>query len=766
MAATVWPQVHGRSPEVNLEDLRRPVLQALCVACLAFAFLWMGVVATLEEETRALMPLVPPTALFAASLISLLSSRATLFVRSVIFLSGMAAAATPWLVWPVEGYRLFFQSLVVVVCGLLVGPIASFVAAVAITATTLGVSALGGFATPLLGLLPPLALLWATAIVSWLSSRNLYTVLSWALSSQARAWEAADEARRRREELRRTVDSLRTTHEILERTTRELELARRQAEQAQQLKTQFAANISHELRTPLNIILGFAEIMSRSPEVYGNVAWPPMLRGDIMEIRRNASHLSSFIDDILDLARMDALRMPLHRVATDLQQVVSEAAEIVQRLLEKKPVTLEVALDPGLPQLYIDPTRIRQVLINLLANACRFTEQGNISVTAKEESSEVIVCVADTGPGIPAGRLEAIFSEFEQAGAWACPEESGKGLGLAIARHLVQLHGGRIWAESELGKGTRMLFTLPLRLREPATLLRTPRPLPSASQAADLVLLSPLDYPATYLARRMEGYEVHHARTAAQAREMVDAWHPLAVIVDLGSRHPHRTQDSGPLVHASRITDHVLNDLEDDKRILDGLDLPAGVPVLGCYLPSPRLVDEKGQELPVLVKPVTSDQLLGVVKRMAPEGEVMVVDDDRGFVQFVERTFQAFGQGERVRWACEPEEALAKMRARPPALALLDMVLPQMNGLALARAMQADSALASVPIVFVTGARLPKEAMPTGGDCFVVARPAGLTGDQVLQLLHGALATVKPDYVSQSDRPGGRRETARARPAS
>ncbi|MGQ9681722.1 MAG: ATP-binding protein [Anaerolineae bacterium] len=744
MAGAVWSQ--GRSPETDLEDLRRPILQALCMACMAFAFLWIGAVATLEEETRALLPLVPPTALLVTSLISLLSSRTTLYVRSVIFLTGMGAAATPWLTWPVKGYWLFFQSLVIVVCGLLIGPLSSFVAAGAITGAALVVSALGGFAAPLHELLLPLALLWAIAIASWLSSRNLYTVLSWALSSQVRAWEAADEARRRREELRRTVDSLRTTHEILERTTRELELARREAERAQQLRTQFAADISHELRTPLNIILGFTEIMSRSPEVYGNVTWPPLLRGDIMEIRRNASHLSSLVDDVLDLARMDAVRMPIRREETDLSQVVSEAIEIVQRLLDKKPVLLKAALDANLPALSIDATRIRQVLINLLANACRFTEEGEITVTAREQAGEVIVCVADTGPGISPEHLDRVFDEFEQAGAWQRPEQTGKGLGLAIAKHLVQRHGGRIWAESELHQGTRMFFTLPVRRREPLTLLRSPRPAPQEPGSTALVVLSPHDYPATYLARHMEGYKVHHARTRAQAREMVAAWHPAAVIADINSFH------------------------DTDGLSLPDLALPEGVPIIGCHLPSRRLTNDGESEVTLLVKPVASDELLAVVHRIAPTGSIMVVDDDRGFAQVVERIFQAANEGERVRWACDGREALAKMRVERPALVLLDMVLPHMTGLALARAMQADPALASVPVVFVTGARLPEEALPTGGDAFIIAKSAGLTGDQVLQLLHSALTAVKPDYasasVSQNSMPGERRETGHARPAS
>jgi len=727
MALQSMEMATSYSHEADLDDLRKPVLQVLDAAGIALGFVWLAVAATLNEHTHALAPLLAPAALFVFSCISLTSSSLPLSWRSILFLVGMAIAVGPWSGGATSWLWLFFQPLVVVVSALLMGPAASFSAAALLTTATVVVFGPGP-GVPGYGLLPPFALTWATAIASWLSSRNLYTVLSWALTSQRSAWEAADEARRRRGELRRTVDSLRTTHEVLERTTRELELARREAEEARRLKTEFVSNISHELRTPLNNILGFTEIMSRSPEVYGDMLWPPMLRGDILEIRRNASHLASFVDDILDLARIDTLHMPLHRVTTSLPQVVSEAVGIVHSLLEKKPVALEVALDPDLPMLYTDPTRIRQVLINLLTNACRFTERGKITVTAELKGDEVLVCVADTGSGIPPEKLELVFSEFEQAGAWQRAEESGKGLGLAIAKHLVGLHGGRIWAESKLGEGTRMMFVLPLEPGAASTLVRTPGPRQTASRVTSVVVLCAHDYPYGYLARRMEGFELRHARTTAQARKMVSDWHPAAVIVDLGS-------------FGGR-----------GSRTIGELDLPAGVPVIGCYLPSRRLVDQDGQEMTLLVKPVMPEALLSVAQRLAPRGEVMVVDDDRGFVQFVGRTFRSIGQGQRLRWAYNAEEALAKMRAAPPALALLDIVLPKTNGLTLAQAMRADASLADVPVVFVSGARLPEEALPTGRDTFVVAKPAGLTGDQVLQMLKSVLATVKADYVSQPHR--------------
>ena len=290
--------------------------------------------------------------------------------------------------------------------------------------------------------------------------------LAWAWRRSQEADSLAEQLRDRQGKLHRTMKALELTNHLLQRTNRELELSRREAEEARRMKAEFAAAISHELRTPLNIILGFTEIMSRSPEVYGEMHWPLTLRSDVSEIRRNAVYLSEFVDDVLDLARIDALRMPIRREPTRLEEVVSEAVEVVRRLVQGKPVALSVRLPDSLPSLSIDRTRVRQVLLNLLTNACRFTDEGEIAVSAQWNDGYVVVDVADTGSGIPEEALERIFDAFEQVHTWDRPGERGKGLGLAVAKQLVLLHGGRIWARSAPGTGSVLRFGLALEPRE------------------------------------------------------------------------------------------------------------------------------------------------------------------------------------------------------------------------------------------------------------------------------------------------------------
>jgi len=565
----------------------------------------------------------------------------------------------------------------------------------------------------------------------------LQSSLGYAWQRSGQAAYLAEQLRDRQGALSRTLKTLELTNHLLQRSNRELELARREAEEARRLKAEFAASISHELRTPLNIILGFTEIMSRSPEVYGDVNWNLTLRRDITEIRRNAIYLSEFVDDILDLARVDALRMPIHREVTDLAEVVQEAVGVAQRLLQGRPVQLLTQLQQPLPPLFIDRTRIRQVLLNLLTNACRFTERGQISISATLREEDVLVEVSDTGAGIPSQQLDRIFDQFEQVNAFRKAEQSGKGLGLAVAKQLVLLHGGHIWAESEVGQGSTFRFTLPLVPKIVNRLSSTVEtPLSSVPFVPSLVVLDEEELAATYLERHLDGYRVHWAADAAEARQAIASLHPEAVILNLAP--------GGDLSVAQ----------------VKGLDLPAGVPVLGCSLPSRRWLERDDRFAAYLVKPISAEEMLATVRSLAPKGEVLVIDDDRGFVQFVQRGFQTLGGdgaggpvassagGYHLRWAYDGEEALAMMDEVRPDLVLLDLALPGIDGLAVADAMRSSERLRGVPVVAVSGTNPGEEALAIRGETFVLTKARGFRGNELISLIKSALQVVHADYVS------------------
>ena len=185
--------------------------------------------------------------------------------------------------------------------------------------------------------------------------------------------------------------------------------------------------------------------------------------GDLQIVYRNCEHLSSMIDDVLDLSQVEAGGVVLHRGQVDLTEVIDSAVAIVRPLIEKKRLALHVAIQDDLPEVDCDRTRIRQVVLNLISNAARFTERGRITVWAEEREQYVTVGVSDTGPGIPPKLLPRIFDRFWRSQEGAKRRSEGMGLGLAIAKRILELHGGPIEVESKLGVGTSFSFKLPTR---------------------------------------------------------------------------------------------------------------------------------------------------------------------------------------------------------------------------------------------------------------------------------------------------------------
>jgi len=260
--------------------------------------------------------------------------------------------------------------------------------------------------------------------------------------------------------------------------TAELRTALVRAQEADRLKGQFLAAVSHELRTPLNAIIGFSTVML--DEIDGPVT--PLQREDLKIINRNGRFLLHLIDDLLDLARIEAGKIELELAPVDVRALIVEVTETVQGLLHNRPITLNLSLPERLPYAYADAARIRQVLLNLLSNAVKFTKQGSISISARCVAAPdtqpgtkgagavivrngqrlhpyIAVSVRDTGVGIASEDLARIFEAFHQVRSG--DRQRGSGLGLAISRRLIEAHGGRIWAESEPGKGSVFTFILP-----------------------------------------------------------------------------------------------------------------------------------------------------------------------------------------------------------------------------------------------------------------------------------------------------------------
>lgn len=441
---------------------------------------------------------------------------------TAILFAAMLLLDTPWL--PFLGIPIALLSAMLFAGGGLVTGMA-----LALFAATLTFSGMRAY--PLEGLIIALML---SIGCGWLVAHTLYTALEWYRVTQERSDRLLQETRDHRAELKRTLNSLANSYETQQRVQQELIWARKQAEEAKQLKEHFAANISHELRTPLNIILGFSEVMYLSPEVYGGVEWTPALRRDIYHVYRSSRHLLEMIDDILDLSRFEATGFSLNLELTSLESLLNDTIDIAKDLFKRSSIALEIDLEPNLPMLRIDLTRIRQVLLNLLSNAVRFTEIGTVRVGARRVGQEVIISMRDTGSGIAPDKLPYLFDEFYQVDTTLRRSHSGVGLGLAICKRFVQAHDGRIWVESKLGVGSTFSFSLPI----PRPILPSPRagifPVPISSDFCPTVLvLDPDPKVGELFQRHMEHYNIVQMPDAGELEQAIQTYYPRSVIYNV-----------------------------------------------------------------------------------------------------------------------------------------------------------------------------------------------------------------------------------------
>jgi len=230
-----------------------------------------------------------------------------------------------------------------------------------------------------------------------------------------------------------------------------------QLERASAHKSIFLANMSHELRTPLNAILGFTQVLQQ--RLFGEVN--DKQEEYLEDIHSSADHLLALINDVLDLSKVEAGQFELEKTSFSLREALERGVVMLRERATRNGVTLSLKADPNVELVEADERRIRQVVFNLLSNAVKFTPQGgSVEVSSAQQNGEVLVSVADTGPGIAAADLERIFEEFQQTEAGA-QEREGTGLGLALSKKLIELHGGRLWVDSEPGKGSTFTFALP-----------------------------------------------------------------------------------------------------------------------------------------------------------------------------------------------------------------------------------------------------------------------------------------------------------------
>ena len=233
----------------------------------------------------------------------------------------------------------------------------------------------------------------------------------------------------------------------------------RQHEAASQHKSQFLANMSHELRTPLNAILGYTELMADG--ICGQL--PEKTLGVLKRLESNGRHLLGLINDVLDLSKIEAGQLVLDLSDYSLEDIAQTVRSTLEPLAADKKLAFKVEVAPKLPAGYGDGRRLTQVLINLVGNAIKFTDAGEVIIKGSASDGSFHLSVRDTGPGISAADQAKLFQEFQQADNAITRKKGGTGLGLAISKRIIEMHGGKIWLESQVGQGSTFSFTVPVR---------------------------------------------------------------------------------------------------------------------------------------------------------------------------------------------------------------------------------------------------------------------------------------------------------------
>jgi PAS domain S-box-containing protein len=494
---------------------------------------------------------------------------------------------------------------------------------------------------------------------------------------------------------KRLIDELRMKNVELEAQTQKT------TEVSDTLK-KFLATFSHELRSPLNSIIGFSELLTTQ----FNELSPEAVQDFMKNINASGRHLQQIINDILDLSKIEAGKLELHIASYPVSYFQEGVQRVLASAIAEKAIRLEFAFSTEFEEIVVDQVRFKQILINLVSNAIKFSTRGGmVSVSSKRTGNDIQFEVRDTGIGIKSEELPGLFKPFKQAASGKEMNRQGIGLGLAITKKLVELHGGSVWVESEWGKGTSVFLRIPMfvdatseRLMQAGMLLDALQRKNRAESPGEkpLVLIvedSPQAIELLRLHMESAGYRVEIARDGITAVDMAKRLHPSVITLDL------------------------LLPIKDGWQVIRELKrhpLCKHIPIIIV-----SIIDEKNLGFSLgavdyFVKPVNKEDLLSALERvhLLPTAEkhnptVLVIDDDKAATDLIQVILEA--EGYHVLKAFEGKNGVELAAREHPDLIILDLIMPDVSGFNVAYQLKQIPATRSIPIIILTSMEIDEE---------------------------------------------------------
>ncbi|HEX9408034.1 MAG TPA: response regulator, partial [Methylomirabilota bacterium] len=473
------------------------------------------------------------------------------------------------------------------------------------------------------------------------------------------------------------------------RLFREIGDKSRQLEVADRHKSEFLANMSHELRTPLNAIIGYSEMLQEDAVDLG----AEQFTDDLKRINAAGKHLLELINAVLDLSKIEAGKMELYLESFDVAGLVGDIAAVIQPLAAKNTNHLEVRCPDDIGAMRADLTKVRQALFNLLSNACKFTEQGTVSLAVAREAGDgrnwMVFSVSDTGIGMTAEQLAKLFEAFTQADAATNRRFGGTGLGLALSRRLCRMMGGDVTVESEAGRGSTFTIRLPAYVADAVDEPAATAAVESALPGPGTVLVIDDEAAVRDLMQRFltkEGFRVVTAHGGEEGLRQARELRPDAITLDV--------------MMPGMDGWAVLSALKADPDVAD-------IPVVMLTIVDDRNLGYALGASDYLTKPIDRERLVTVLKQYRRDRPVLVVDDDAAVRHLFRRILEP--EGYAVVEAENGRVALERLREVTPSVILLDLMMPEMDGFDFAAELRRHEVWREIPVIVVTARDLSRD---------------------------------------------------------